>query len=342
MTPMERIGACFMDSPADRIPIFCNLIDQGAVELGISPAEYFSRGDLVAEAQLRMRERYGYDNVWGLFYVGKQAELFGNVKINFSLDGPPSIEEFPIKEFSDIRTLRFPENVLDHPSFQEVRRCIEILKLESAGRFPVCAYLSGTTTLPAVLMGMEKWMELLLCGPFDLRDELLEKCHQFVLREFAAYRALGVDLFLYTNVFASTDLLPMNLVQSLVLPWMKRDVSAVGTQGLVFYCGTFSMGAVLAQVIEATGIGVYYLSPRDDVKTALEIIAGRALTVGVINDMRLLDWTPDQVKDEVRRIIGIGKGQGKYGFGTVLMPLAIPGANIKALMAAAIEFGSFP
>ena len=63
--------------PSDRIPVFCNLLDQGARELGLSLEEYYSSGELVAEAQLRMRERYGHDNVWSLFYVGKEAELLG-------------------------------------------------------------------------------------------------------------------------------------------------------------------------------------------------------------------------------------------------------------------------
>jgi uroporphyrinogen decarboxylase len=58
---MERLAAAINGTPADRIPVFCNLLDQGARELGLSIKEYYQRGELVAEAQLKMREKYGYD-----------------------------------------------------------------------------------------------------------------------------------------------------------------------------------------------------------------------------------------------------------------------------------------
>ena len=77
MTPLEILVAAVTGQPAPRIPIFCNLLDQGARELGLSQKAYYANGENVAEGQLRMRARYGYDNVWSLFYVGKEAELLG-------------------------------------------------------------------------------------------------------------------------------------------------------------------------------------------------------------------------------------------------------------------------
>ena len=90
---------------------------------------------------------------------------------------------------------------------------------------------------------------------------------------------------------------------------------------------------------ERTGIGVYYLSPLDDVAEGKRIIAGRALCCGVINDIKLIDWTPEQVRHEVRRIIEAGKPGGKFLFGTLVMPLDIPDENIRAMLDAAYEYG---
>ena len=74
---MERLAAVADGGDADRIPVFCNLLDQGARELGMPLREYYSSGEHVAEAQLRMREKWGYDNLWSLFYVGPEAEVLG-------------------------------------------------------------------------------------------------------------------------------------------------------------------------------------------------------------------------------------------------------------------------
>ncbi len=62
MNGMERVVAAANGETSDRIPIFRNLFDQGARELGMSMREYYSNGEYVAEAQLKMREKYGYDN----------------------------------------------------------------------------------------------------------------------------------------------------------------------------------------------------------------------------------------------------------------------------------------
>ena len=52
---MDRLVAAIRGETSDRIPVFCNLIDQGAREMGLAPREYYANGEHVAEAQLRMQ-----------------------------------------------------------------------------------------------------------------------------------------------------------------------------------------------------------------------------------------------------------------------------------------------
>ena len=342
MNGMERLVAAINGQPADRIPVFCNLLDQGARELGVPLRDYYADGELVAEAQLRMRERFGHDNVWSLFYVGKEAELFGCQEILFAEDGPPNVEQYVINTLDDVDRLVVPDDLAGHPAFEQPRRCIERQRREVGGKYPICAYITATMTLPALLMGMERWMELLLVGPADVRDRLLEICHTFFVREVAAYRAAGADVLVYSNPFGSTDTVPMSYFKSRALSWIVRDVRAVGTDGLVYYCGMSRFNRVLDTVIDETGIGVYYISPLDDLAEAKRIIAGRGLTCGVINDARMIDWTPAEVCDEVRRLVEAGMPGGRFLFGTGVMPYAIPEANIRAMLDTAYAYGRHP
>jgi uroporphyrinogen decarboxylase len=338
---MERLVAAIKGEKSDRIPVFCNLLDQGAMELGISIREYYSKGEHVAEGQLRMRERYGHDNVWSLFYVGKEAELLGCRKIRYAEDGPPNVEDFVIKCYDDIAGLRVPAELKEHPAFREELSCLEILKREVGGRYPICAYITSTMTLPVLLMGMEKWLELLFTGPAGVRDELLERCHEFFVKEINAYRDAGADCLVYSNPFGSTDTVPMKYFLEHSLPWIEKDIKAVGTAGIVYYCGTSRFNRVIDTVLERTGIGVYYLSPLDDVAEGKRIIAGRGLTCGVINDLRLIDWSGEEIRTEVKRLIAAGMPGGKFLFGTCVMPYQIPEENIRTMLEAAYEFGSY-
>ena len=342
ITGMDRLVAAINGETSDRIPVFCNLLDQGAHELGLPLKEYFSKGEYVAEGQLKMREKYGHDNVWSLFYVGKEAELLGCEKIIYSDDGPPNVEDFVIKTWDDIEKLQVPEVLEDHPAFGEELKCMEILNREIGGKYPLCAYITATMTMPALLMGMEKWMELLFMGPPELRDELLRKCHQFFVKEIEAFRKFGANVLVYSNPFGSTDTVPMKYFMEHSLPWIEKDIKAVGTDGIVYYCGMSTFNRVIETIIERTGIGVYYISPLDDLAEATKIINGRGLTCGVINDIKLLDWTPAEVRAEVKRMLEIGMPGNKFLFGTGVMPYNIPEANIRAMLEAAYEFGAQP
>jgi uroporphyrinogen decarboxylase len=341
MTGMERLAAAINGTPADRIPVFCNLLDQGARELGLSLQEYYSKGEYVAEAQLRMREKYGYDCLWSLFYVGKEAELLGCKKIIFATDGPPNVGEMIIRNYDDIARLQVPADITTHPAFEEELKCLRILKAEADGKYPICAYLTASMTLPAILMGMEKWMRMLMMGPAGPRDELLAKCSEFFQKQIAAYRAAGADVLVYSNPFGSTDVIPRKFFDELSLPWMERDLRPGGVDGVVYYCGSSRFNDVIETVIERLGIGAFYLSPWDDIGEGKRIIAGRGLTCGVINDIMLIDWTREEIRAEVKRMIEAGKPGGRFLFGTLVMPYAIPEENIRTMLEAAYEFGRF-
>lgn len=339
MTGMERLAAVKRGAPTDRIPVFCNLLEQGARASGVSIEEYYRSGERVAAAQLAMREKHGYDNVWAFFYAGKEAELFRCRAMVFAKDGPPNIGDLVIRSPKDIARLTVPSDLASHPAFEEVLICLRILRREAGGKHPICVYVTASMTLPALLMGMEKWMELLMLGPAELRDELLTKCSEFTRRELRTYREAGADMILYANPFGSTDLMPKRFVETMSIPWMERDLAESGTAGVIYYCNAARENDVIEPVLERVGFDAFYLSPLDDIAEAKRRVAGRALTFGILNDIRLVDWSRDEIRAEVKRIIEAGKPGGRFLFGTLLMPYAIPEENIRTMLEAAYELG---
>jgi uroporphyrinogen-III decarboxylase len=239
-----------------------------------------------------------------------------------------------------VARLEVPQNLAAHPAFEEPAKCLALLQREAGGKYPICAYVTATMTLPVLLMGMEKWMELLLMGPASVRDELLAKCHDFFVKEVAAYRNAGANVLVYSNPFGSTDTVSRKWFAAHSLRWIEQDIRAVGVAGIVYYCGMSRMGNVVGTILERTGIGVYYLSPMDDIPEAKRVIAGRGLTCGVINDIQLVRWTREEIRTKVKRMMEVGKPGGRFLFGTGVMPLAIPEANLRAMLEFALEYGS--
>lgn len=342
MTPLEIGVAAATGQPAPRIPVYCNLLDHGARELGMKQRDYYADGANVAEAQLRMRARYGYDNVWSLFYVGKEVELLGCREILYAEDGPPNVADLAIKHLDDIEKLEIPDDITAHPAWAETGKCLKILRDEVGATHPICAYLTASTTLPAMLMGMENWLQLLMMGPADLRDELLRKCSDFFQKEVAAYRAAGANVLVYSTPFGSTSFVGMKRFNDVSIPWMRRDLEPGGVNGIVYYCGMAPFNNVIDRIVTEFGIGSYYISPMADLAEAKAIIGDRALTCGVIDDIKMIHWTPEQVRAEVKRMCAIGMPGGRFLFGNGVMPLAVPEANIRAMVEAAFEFGHYP
>jgi uroporphyrinogen decarboxylase len=109
---------------------------------------------------------------------------------------------------------------------------------------------------------------------------------------------------------------------------------------------------VIPQVMDALGINIHYVSPLADLAEAKNIIdarlparGGKGLTCGVIDDIKMIQWTPEQTRAEVKRICEIGLRGGDraahFLFGTGVMPMAIPEANIVAMLDAAFDFGAY-
>lgn len=341
MTGMERLQALMTGQQPDRVPVLCNLLDQGARELGMGIKEYYSCGENVAEGQLRMREKYGYDGVMGMFYVGMEAEMFGCRNIVYAEDGPPNVGHLVIQKQEDIAALEVPEDFNQLPRFRELATCIRLLKERVGGQYPVIGVVTASFSLPALLMGISGWMELFLCGDPEVRALLLEKCSLFCQRQIQALREAGVDLIVYTNSVATANFITLSQFKSLALPTILSDLQPVGTHDVVYFNGGGRINPHLAILLEQTGLRAFYINPFDDIGEAKTALNGQALLVSAINDISLILWTEEDIDREVRRIMEAGKPGGGFIFSTLLMPFAIPEKNIRIMLDAAYRYGRY-
>ncbi len=339
MTPLEILSATVLGQPTPRVPIFCNVLDQGARALNMFPEEYYSKGEYVAEGQLKMLKHYGHDNVWSASYVGKEAQLLGCKEILFANNGVPNVADFVLKSWDDIEKFEIPEDITQHYHWQSTDECLKILHQEVGAIHPICAYVTAATSLPVILMGMDKWIELVIAGPTDLRDLLVKKCSDFVQQQLTAYRAAGANVIIYANPFATTYFLPKKLILNWSMPWMQQDLKD-GIDNIVFYGGMAPINAVTEMVVDKLNVNIFYPAPEDDLIESKRLIKpGNGLTSGVIDDIKMIHWSQEQIRNEVKRIMDLGKPGGHFLFGTGFMPMAIPEENIIAMFEAAFEYG---
>lgn len=337
----ERINAVMEGKTPDRVPVICNLADQGAAELGMTLEEYYSLGENVAEGQLRMREKYGYDSLLGFFYSALEAELLGCRNVIFAKDGPPNVGHLIISKPRDIEKLRIPDDLTFLPKFREQLKCINILKEIEGGNYPVISVVTASFSLPPLLMGIEGWMRLFLTGPRDLCLQLLEKCSEFCVRHIQTLREAGTDLIAYANPVASATFLRYEQFRELALPWVIRDVGKAGPGDIIYFNGGGRINTLLETIMRETGLRAFHINPLDDIAEAKKILAGRALLIAAINDIRLINWTGEEIEREVRRIMDAGRPGSGFLFGTLMMPCYIPETSIRVMLEAAYRLGNY-
>lgn len=307
------------------VAVYFNLLEQGVGELGAE--NYYADGERAAEIAIRMREKHGYHNVWGLFGPSLEPQLFG---------AAPG-EEF--SHFNSLEKLRVPDLLGCEPCLEETLRSLRLLRRELGGRYPICARVTGSMTMPSMLIGIEKWMELLFLGPTHLRDDLLQKCSGLVNKQIALYREHGADLIVYSDPFGSTDMVTSGVFRELSLPWILRDLQPVGVRGILYSCGSSRLGSRLSEVHQATGLSAYQLSSLDELAATRASVGISPLCLGTINYFKLVRGSREQIREEVRRVMqeGVLSG-GNFAVSTSVMPLSISDSSIRDLVDAVSEF----
>ena len=104
MTSLERVLTTLVHREPDRVPCFLLLTMHGAGELGMGIREYYAHGENVAEAQLRMRRRFGHDCLYAFFHTPLEVEAWGG-EVIYAADGPPNSGEAPIGNRARIKDL---------------------------------------------------------------------------------------------------------------------------------------------------------------------------------------------------------------------------------------------
>ena len=341
MTSKERFGSVLSGQIPDRVPIVCNLLEQGAYELGIPIEDYYACGECVAVGQLRLQEKYGYDQLWAFHHIPADAEMLGASHTLYYKDGPPNVGQLIIRDERDIETLSVSDAVFETPPAKRLMQTLSLLKAERGEECPILGCVLGSMSMPPILMGMEKWLDLLYTGSRESVDKLLEKCSDFCIKKIRWLFEGGVDAVAYFNPLGTASFVTEKQFETEGLPWLKRDLRNNGPSGMIYFNGGGLINPFISMIQSETGIGVYYTNPLDGVAEAKGILSGKGILAAPINDIPLISQSDDQIRAEVRRIMDEGAPGGGFIFGTLVMPCSIKEHKIRILIEAALEYGRY-
>jgi len=194
------------------------------------------------------------------------------------------------------------------------------------------------------LMGMENFLTALITHPAEAH-ELLHGIAGYARRVFDRYLELDVDAVTFSEDLGTQRALMISpaMFREFFLPQYEYIFEPVLAAGKLVYF--HSCGCIDAVAGQLASIGVSILNPiqarANDLAKVKADTTGRMALDGGIDTAVLVRGTPDDVRAEVRRVMGILKPGGGWICGPDQTIPGIPEANFEALWDSVREVGRY-
>lgn len=342
LTPKERDKAIKENKPYDRIQCGLFIGEHSAKLIGAKVSELHLNVDKAVDAQIAARRIYASETAGVGPGLPGIAEAFGS-KLVFPDYNTPYINEFAIKELSDIDRLKIPDPKRDGrlPMFIEANeRLVEVLGNE----LNISSGIAGPFTTAANLRGTETFLRDTYRNP-EFAHRLLRLATDATIAYVNEVSKLGVGIGI-ADPDASGTLISESHFEKFALPYLKELINVIiektGSAPQLHICGNSKK---LWKLMAQTGAGALSLDDQIDLEDAKHAVGNQVKLVGNIRPTKtMLLGTPEDVEANARECLRKAYDTPK-GYILALgcgLPNDTPSENIHALVNSARKYGQYP
>jgi uroporphyrinogen decarboxylase len=298
MTGMERVLCALHGKPADRRAFTLALSLYGARLSGCPTQEYYSDPKRYLEGQRKVVRLIDPDIVFAPFTLPFEALAYGGEGV--WLDKfPPNVRKPPFR--GQDMPVSLGDDMFLAPGLAYLVESTRLLALEFGPSKPVCAVATAPVDLPAMLLGIEGWLETLLFDP-ERAARLMALAEEHFLRLTGAFFAAGAAFVAIPVMFANLRLVTPALLEDAVLPALARafDQSA---GPLVYHHGGNRILDHLQRFSSLPNVAGFLLDPRDSMSRARDILGPGRLVLGNMNGPGLARMQPDKAYASVSTLL---------------------------------------
>lgn len=298
MTGMERVLCALRGEPADRRAFTLATSLYGARLSGCPIREYYSSPMRYLEGQREVVHLLDPDIVFSPFALPFEALAYGGEGIwldNF----PPNVRKPPFREHDEVKPLG--DDLLRSSGVAYLIESTRLLAGEFGPEKPVCAVVTAPVDLPALLLGIETWLEVLLFEP-ERAARLMNLATDHFLRLSGACFAAGAAFVAVPVMFANLRLVTPALLEKAILPELARAFGEAKGP-LVYHHGGNRILDHLGLYATLPGVAGFLFDPRDDLARARETLGPGRLMLGNVNGPGLARMQPGDAYASVSSIL---------------------------------------
>jgi len=328
MTGRERVLAAIDGRATDHLALMPITMMFAADIAGVHYREYATDCRVLADAQIRTAEKFGFDYVSAISDPAREASDLG-AAIEWFDDQPPAIIESRalLADKGTLLKTHLPDPSSGRRMSDRVK-AIELLAIQAGGEKMVEGWVEGPCAMAADLRGLNTLMLDFFDDPAFVTD-LFEFVTGMELRFAQAQVNAGASLIGVGDAAAS--LIGPKVYQQFVFPYERRliqGIRALGVKARLHICGStrklFSeMGKLGADIID--------LDSMAPLSEAREVMGPSQVLLGNIDPVRVLR---DGDADSVERAIGeCHRAAGeRYIVGAGCeVPRGTPPENVRAM-----------
>ncbi len=336
MTSMQRVLTTLGHEEPDRVPLFLLLTMHGAKELGLSIKDYFSKGEYVAEGQLRLREKYGHDCLLGFFHAPVEILAWGGEVVYYN-DGPPNSGEPFIKQPNQIEKLK-PPVIEQIPVLQEVLKTIRLLSEKSVGEVPVLGVALSPFSVPVMQIGFDAYLEIIYNEP-HLFNRLMEVNEEFCVQWANAQLEAGATAICYFDPVSSPTIIPRDLYLKTGHLVAKRTINLIKGPTATHMASGRALPIISA--LADTGTGAVGVSAAEDLGQIKKASRGKLAVIGNLNGIEMIHWSREEAIAAVKKAISCAASGGGFilsdNHGEI--PYQVPDQVLHAISEAVQTYG---
>jgi uroporphyrinogen decarboxylase len=335
MTPFERLEMTLSGSFADRRFAAPLLSLYGSRLTGVPPERYYRDSALYAAGQRAVAERFSPDALFGPFALALEAAAYG-AELVWPDEAPPNVRKPLLRCGAGELPRPKPENDANLAFLVE---SVQSLAETFRGDRPVAAALTAPTDLPALILGIDAWLELLLFEPEEAEAYLAVAEEHFLSLASALFRA-GAAFVLVPIMFANPYVLTEKLIVSSMLPSLRRTFAKLPGP-LVFHHGATRIAERVGLFADLPNVAGFALDARDDPAQARAALGPLPLLMSGPYGPNLRRMAPAAVSAAVRRCIDERADDPRFAVITTAadIPRDTPAETVDAFMEAARESG---
>jgi len=337
MNSMERIQATLAGKPLDR-RAFAPVLGLYGARLTDCPLEkYYTDPEAYAAGQSAVRETFRPDVLCAPLAFASIGAAFGGELVFLDTESPnlrrPAVQS--VEQWDSL----VPPDPEAHPQLLFFRDAIRRMAAEHGGEVPIAMVIPIPVDIPAVVMGMESWLETVLFDPAGAQH-VMERIIPFYVRLVNGFFAAGATFVVMPSGFASPAIVTREIVTN-----FTRLILA---QTLTQLCGPVvlhNVGApMLAHLDLLTGLPSvvgFIVDQQDDLARARRVVGPESVLFGGLDCTNLGPMTAVEVEDRCRAILEERRRDARFVLGTSGPDVAwdTPPENIHAMRKAAESFG---